>query len=474
MGGILKKSTTANLTANSVKVKIFKINIYSIRKNLILAILFFSVFLNSPLFAQSNKRPLIYSTDLFHPPADPDDTFDLVALYALRDSFDIKGIILDRYVNQDRDRATSGSLLIDQMNHLTGENIPWVQGLGSKLASPTDKGTNQPALQQAGVNLILNTLKNSSEKVIYLCVGSVRDIAAACNRNQSLCEEKIDKVVPVIHMSDGNNTEFNTKLDPNAWVSLVRSDLNIYWVPVADQRSPGGAENLGNSSMVQPSYKGILQNTPDKILNFLIYNIFSVTSDPISYLSGPVDENKKDTLFYGKTKATRIINGKAVKSMWSAHIMPYFANRKVIQAEGVYYSVPQSDPRPVSPYITFETVNISIKGDATILYNQPDSKPKMRLKILNDSAKPIDILHGPFAISSQNIIAQLMNEVLEVPSVNIKQNNRPVFGFHNEFNVYNVNLNESLDIYSIDGKKISIYNNYNIGAYFKIPDKWEN
>ena len=42
----------------------------------------------------AEKVPIVYSTDLFHPHADPDDHYDLACLFALEE-FDIRGIILD-------------------------------------------------------------------------------------------------------------------------------------------------------------------------------------------------------------------------------------------------------------------------------------------------------------------------------------------------------------------------------------------
>jgi hypothetical protein len=40
------------------------------------------------------RVPIIYSSDLYHPPQDPDDTYDLATLFALGE-FDIRAIVLD-------------------------------------------------------------------------------------------------------------------------------------------------------------------------------------------------------------------------------------------------------------------------------------------------------------------------------------------------------------------------------------------
>ena len=42
---------------------------------------------------KTEKIPLIYCSDLYHPHVDPDDHFDIAAIYAIPE-FDIKAIIL--------------------------------------------------------------------------------------------------------------------------------------------------------------------------------------------------------------------------------------------------------------------------------------------------------------------------------------------------------------------------------------------
>jgi predicted class III extradiol MEMO1 family dioxygenase len=42
----------------------------------------------------TNRIPLIYSTDLFHPPEDPDDHFDWAILASIKE-FDLKAVIFD-------------------------------------------------------------------------------------------------------------------------------------------------------------------------------------------------------------------------------------------------------------------------------------------------------------------------------------------------------------------------------------------
>ena len=77
---------------------------------------------------------VIYCTDLFHPPDDPDDHFDIACLYALQE-IEIKAIILDQGQKQ---KKKPGSIPISQLNSIAGRNVPYASGLSDKLQSPQD------------------------------------------------------------------------------------------------------------------------------------------------------------------------------------------------------------------------------------------------------------------------------------------------------------------------------------------------
>ena len=60
------------------------------------------------------KVPLIYCSDIFHPAMDPDDHFDLAAVFAF-DEFDIKALVLDGHI--DREGRRPDSAFPDVQNH---------------------------------------------------------------------------------------------------------------------------------------------------------------------------------------------------------------------------------------------------------------------------------------------------------------------------------------------------------------------
>ncbi len=144
----------------------------------------------SPALAANAKVPIVYSTDLFHPHADPDDHYDLACLFAIRD-FDVKGVILDLGADQAK---RCGRPAVEQLMHITGRKVPYVIGLNQALASRGDKALGQAAEFQGAVNLLLSVLRDSQEKVTLFTTGSCRALAAAFNREPDLLQAKVRAV----------------------------------------------------------------------------------------------------------------------------------------------------------------------------------------------------------------------------------------------------------------------------------------
>ena len=175
-----------------------------------------------------SRIPILYSTDLHHPHMDPDDHFDLATLFAIPE-FDIRGIVLDC---GDRQLKTPGNIPVKQMMHLTGREVPFAIGLGKPLTEPTDDGGDQPEHFQRAVALLLDMLRQTPEKVTVFTTGSVRDVAAAFNREPELLRRKIAR----LYINIGNPApaessrkyEYNVKLDRNAYTCIMRSGLPIY------------------------------------------------------------------------------------------------------------------------------------------------------------------------------------------------------------------------------------------------------
>ena len=187
--------------------------------------------------------PLVHITDLYHPPQDPDDHFDLATILALEE-YDLRGVILDgteRFLNPSpvgsdilRD---PGFIPVVQMAYLLGRDIPVAAGPRYPLKSTDDDVSDRPVREQAGVRLLLDILEHSSSKVIISVVGSSRVVAAAYNRNSTLLHTRVESILLNAGSSGGSKREWNVGLDMEAYIRLWRSGLPIHWYPCATERS---------------------------------------------------------------------------------------------------------------------------------------------------------------------------------------------------------------------------------------------
>jgi hypothetical protein len=237
--------------------------------------------------AAEPKIPIIHSTDLCHPHDDPDDHYDLACLFALRE-FDIKGIVLDLGEHQ---ATRPGRPPVEQMMHITGRKAPYAFGLDKPLRSLDDRAYYDKPLGgkaladaekfQGGVRLLLELLRNSSEKVLIHCAGSCRDVAAAFNREPGLFREKVKAIyVEAGNGPGGEQNEYNVMLSPFAYLRLLESGLPIYWCPCFGR--DGYATFYGAD---QPMVVGACTRP---VQNYFVYCLSKLNEDPIAFVdSGP-------------------------------------------------------------------------------------------------------------------------------------------------------------------------------------------
>ncbi|HUT89334.1 MAG TPA: nucleoside hydrolase [Thermoguttaceae bacterium] len=225
--------------------------------------------------------PVLYSTDLHHPHQDPDDHFDLATLFALPE-FDVRGILLDCGARQ---LAQPGKIPVEQMAHLTGRDVRHAIGLESPLRSPADDGRDQPARCQKGVALILDVLRQADEKVTIFTTGSLRDVAAALNREPELFRHKVRRLYVNIGDSGaaGGGQEYNVKLDTASYVRVLRSGLPVYWCPCFD----GGVwkRQRGYATYWRFVHEEVLETAPQRLQNWFIFALVKPDADPIAFLS---------------------------------------------------------------------------------------------------------------------------------------------------------------------------------------------
>ena len=244
---------------------------------------------------EKRRIPVIYSTDLFHPPEDPDDHYDLAMLFGLKE-IEVKALIFD-LATSHRSANEVGKVALDQISKITRElPPPWKIGLRNPLRSPDDQALDQPEEFQGGVELILSTLTQSKEKVVMFLVGSCRDFAVAYNRNPDLLRQK----VKAIYVNAGNGpkgmqTEWNVNLDRNAYIGLMTSGLPIYWCPCFTNfnlRLPTPSEVTAGKAFctyfIVPNQAGLLASAQPMVKNYFTYALSRSVEEPLGFLDKEV------------------------------------------------------------------------------------------------------------------------------------------------------------------------------------------
>ncbi len=281
----------------------------------------------SPAEAASGKIPILYSTDLHHPHMDPDDHFDLATLFSLAE-FDVRGIVLDCGAHQ---LEAPGSIPLRQMLALTGRKVPFAIGLGQPLARPEDDGRGQPAPFQQGVDLVLDVLRRSPGQITVFTTGSVRDMAAAFNREPDLLRRKIAR----LYLNIGNPAvdaktrryEYNVNLDRQAYVCIMRSGLPIYWCPCF-----GG--KLGQRGRHGTYWKfpqeQVLREAPTGLQNWFIYALSKPAGvDPVAFLTLPQSPEVRARVW------------RMPRNMWCTAPLLHAAGRQVYRrADDDYVALP--------------------------------------------------------------------------------------------------------------------------------------
>lgn len=241
------------------------------------------------------RIPIVYSTDLHHPHMDPDDHFDLATLFAL-DELDVRAIILDCGARQ---QTAPGSVPVRQLLRVTKRRVPFAIGLADPLESPGDDGRKQPAEFQQGVELLIRALRESAAPVTLFTTGSLRDVAAALNREPDLFSSKVVR----LYVNAGNpatgrrlpQDEYNVGLDRQAYLRVMNSGLPIYWCPCFD----GPLWTRGrNGTYWKFTQDEVLETLSRPLQNFFIYALSKPdVPDALQFLYDEPDARARETVW---------------------------------------------------------------------------------------------------------------------------------------------------------------------------------
>ncbi|MBI5835082.1 MAG: hypothetical protein HZB16_22485 [Armatimonadetes bacterium] len=188
--------------------------------------------------------PLIHQTDLFRPHGDPDDHFDLAAVYGLATlgAVDLLGVLCD--FPPPRRTGDPDTVAVAMLNHLTGLAVPLVVGMPQRPESRVDDQAKAAPSDLTGVNWLLRTLRQSPQPVAISMVGSCKDVAVASRREPELFREKCR----AIYLNSGTGApdlpldsrrEFNVELNPGSYAAIWDIPCPIYWLPCYDHLDHG-------------------------------------------------------------------------------------------------------------------------------------------------------------------------------------------------------------------------------------------
>ena len=354
---------------------------YHIKKTLTLLVLCIFYFVNLSYSAHKNSNfsgavnPVIYTSDLFHPHADPDDHWDLVTVYALasKGMIELQGICLnwpcERVFKQYFNTPIGDPAVISiaQMNYITGKTIPCCVGSDKEMKSLYD---TQSDYHINGVNMIINTLRLADHKVMIHIVGSARDVAIAGNREPDLFAQKCAAIYLVAGRSDGDPNSYNVTLDCQAFARIFQLPCPVYWVPCL--------KAIKDNKVVLGEYdcwytfkqREILPDLSNNMQNFFIF-AFKPGWQP-----NPKSEAEK-SFSYASLQWLRAVTGEpdnqAVtkygsfeRNMWSTPAFLHCAG-KTVTCEGEI--IDREKLEKDNAVFAFKPVKIKIKDDKVIKWS---------------------------------------------------------------------------------------------------------
>jgi len=244
---------------------------------------------------------------------------------------------------------------------MTGRRVSFAGGLAHPLRYPEDPAINQFSFYQSGVESILRILNESSQKVIVITTGSVRDIMAAFNRDPRVFGSKVARIYVNAGNSGGGDLQWNPNLDPQAYIRLMRSGLPIYWCP-----SFGGnetLETLGAERLPVQQYQvywkfrqdELLERLPNPLQNFFLYALGrkdSTIDDPVTYLKRPIEKDLQEQQW------------RTTRNMWSTASLYDAAGKQLYRSKDDWALL--SSPAKgydLSPVFDFVPVEVEIDRD---------------------------------------------------------------------------------------------------------------
>ncbi len=269
------------------------------------------------------------------------DNFDILAAYALSE-LDLRAVILDATEKYRREGRDAGFIPILQLNSIFGRRVPCATTPYAAMQSPEDKMPDAPTFQQAGIELLLETLRQSAQQVEVTVFGSARAVAVAYNREPDLLRQRVRRIHLCAGASSPDFLEWNVVLDPHAIVRLLRSDLPIAIYPCATQDGPF-AYGPHNCFWKLPNL-AFVADMPPPLRAYLAYAFSrSTRSDFLRYL----EEEPPASVIQGIAATAH--------NVWETCVWMQISNRRLVRrADGSCRIVPAGEVLPTDTVLPNE------------------------------------------------------------------------------------------------------------------------
>ncbi len=359
------------------------------RGGVLAAILFASAAGSGTCAEDAGAISTLHVTDLFRPPNDPDDHWDLATQYALarRGSIDLCGILIDHPPSAP---IRSPDLwAVAQMNHITGRAVPVMVG-SPRVPWEGEWGTDAAARDLAGVRAFLDRMRQAPRPVTVHVIGSCRDIALALRLEPNLFSNRC----AAIYLNAGSGTpnpelaqclEWNVHLEPAAYAAVFRAPCPVYWLPCFEVVHPSPADLFRvaeHGSFYRFRQGDILPQLSPRVQNFLLYMLGAggsggantASRDPpwLRHLTGPVDAEALAEQNRGD------------RNMWCT---AGFLHAAGLSVTGEGKTVPANSAR--APVFVFDPVRVTCSdAGVTEWAKEPDAKNRFILRVTDVNRYP--------------------------------------------------------------------------------------
>lgn len=190
----------------------------------------------APADNQQEPPLVIHITDLYRPPADPDDHFDLACAFALAKQGYIELVAVVIEAPKADFAGDPDVMAVAQLNRLTGLAVPVVAGMPAGEGRPEKPPKTRTPLSR--------WMEQAVRPVVLVSTGSCRDVALAFQEDPKLFVHQVDAVYVNAGLSSPEPAyqaplEYNVALDPKAYQAMFGLPTGVYWLPCFEGTNTG-------------------------------------------------------------------------------------------------------------------------------------------------------------------------------------------------------------------------------------------